>query len=766
MLRYDHTEQERLHVGVREKIEQAFINLELKLSYMVEQAGVSRSQMQWADPTGKRWPAFKQHIHRIRTKKLDSLSAEDERLASRLIRLSDSDLETFLHFAFLDRCFGRLSTSVLRDKSNMAIDLRYPTEWYPSARTIQREVHLHVGPTNSGKTYNALKRLRESGDGFYAGPLRLLAHEVYSRFHADGIPCDLVTGDDVRLDPADDTKLSASTVEMVSCSRACEVAVIDEIQMMADDHRGWAWTRAFLGAVAKEVHLCGESRMVPLIKELAASMGDTLHVHHYDRLNPLKSMSRSLRGDLSKLQKGDCIVAFSIVGIHALKRQIEKETGRRCAIVYGSLPPETRAQQAELFNNPDNDYDFLVASDAVGMGLNLSIKRMIFESVRKHNGKEVALLEVAHLKQIAGRAGRYRTSHQAKSGSDVKNSPGLVTCIDERDLPMIQKALSTEPPAVKTAGIIPPAEYFEAYSNTLPPGVPFEYIMGRVCEAATIHPRFKICDVTENLDVARLIEDIHPLTTEQRVMICACPVGRRDTESTKCFRAMTRAIAEQKQVTVADIAELRLEILAVRPVHDRSYLTSLELLHKSLVMFLWLSYRFPLAFRDRDMAMHAKELTEKRINWTLRAFSANPRLSAKLEKVRARQGNMQGVEPEAELNEESGLSISEMAVGSGLNRTEKLNTLQGLDVGFDPEQMGTVKHEEPQEARQTPQSRIADATPDVSELNEDSQNLYGRAGEVAVPEIHQQETSGVGHPLGQLVEELADTPSKPAAVGQ
>lgn len=230
-----------------------------------------------------------------------------------------------------------------------------------------------MGPTNSGKTYNALKRLEESGNGFYAGPLRLLAHEVYTRFQAKGVPCDLVTGDDVRRDESGEAKLSSSTVEMVDTVKEIDVAVIDEIQMIAHNERGWAWTRAFLGTTAKEVHVCGETRVVPLIRELAASMGDTLHVHHYDRLNPLKAMSRSLRGNLSNLRKGDCVVVFSVLGIHAMKRQIELDTGRRVAIVYGSLPPETRAQQAALFNDPDNDYDFLVASDAIGMGLNLYV---------------------------------------------------------------------------------------------------------------------------------------------------------------------------------------------------------------------------------------------------------------------------------------------------------------------------------------------------------------------------------------------------------
>ena len=249
-------------------------------------------------------------------------------------------------------------------------DLRYPTEWYPGTRVLQREIHLHVGPTNSGKTYAALKRLEEAQSGLYAGPLRLLAHEVYDRLNAKGKTCNLLTGDE-RIVEDPDVKMTSCTVEMVPVNHDVEVAVIDEIQMIGTKDRGWAWTQALLGLKAKELHLCGEARAVPLIRELAAAMGDKLNIHQYERLNPLKTMSSSLRRDFTKLRKGDCVVSFSRVGIHMLRREIEKKTGRRAAVVYGSLPPETKTQQAKLFNDPHNDFDFLIASDAIGMGLNL-----------------------------------------------------------------------------------------------------------------------------------------------------------------------------------------------------------------------------------------------------------------------------------------------------------------------------------------------------------------------------------------------------------
>ena len=330
------------------------------------------------DPSLVHWDDFEKKIISLYSeKKKDGPNEEMQsdtdiktKIEQSFVREGNEGLKSSMMFAYIDHVIARQFKPDAPVFKRIG-DLRYPTEWYAGARAMQRVIHLHVGPTNSGKTYNALKRLEESGNGYYAGPLRLLAHEVYSRFQAKGVACNLVTGDDVRVDESGCATLSASTVEMVDTNKHFDVAVIDEIQMIAHEERGWAWTRALLGSSAKEVHLCGETRVVPLIRELAASMGDTLHVHHYDRLNPLKAMSRSLRGNLNNLRKGDCVVSFSVIGIHAMKRQIEIDTGRRVAIVYGGLPPETRAQQAALFNDPSNDYDFLVASDAIGMGLNL-----------------------------------------------------------------------------------------------------------------------------------------------------------------------------------------------------------------------------------------------------------------------------------------------------------------------------------------------------------------------------------------------------------
>ncbi|CAG8837197.1 10071_t:CDS:2, partial [Racocetra persica] len=209
-----------------------------------------------------------------------------------------------------------------------------------------------------------------------------------------GVPCNLVTGEERRELKGIHVPLTSSTIEMVNLQKQVDVAVIDEIQMISDQQRGWAWTQALLGLQAKEIHICGEPSAVPLVKSICQSINEDIEVREYKRLSTLEISPKSLDGDLKKIQQGDCVVTFSRKSIFSLKHEIEAATGLRCAVAYGSLPPgvceynftflicgilinienfylETRSQQAKLFNDPNSGFDVLVASDAIGMGLNL-----------------------------------------------------------------------------------------------------------------------------------------------------------------------------------------------------------------------------------------------------------------------------------------------------------------------------------------------------------------------------------------------------------
>ncbi|KAK5200177.1 RNA helicase [Exophiala xenobiotica] len=620
--------------NVLKRVQLALKDLKKDLSSREDVSDSEPSPLEALDPGGTHWPDYTTRLRDILEFRGEKATAQEERLlyeigSAQSNKSSTQDLQRVLHYGFIDFALVKNVEDGTLSKSAIT-DLRYPTEWYTAARQIQRNVHLHIGPTNSGKTYNALKRLEEKGNGFYAGPLRLLAHEVYSRFKAKGAKCDLVTGDDIRRDDDPNVSLYASTVEMVDVSTPVEVAVIDEIQMIASEDRGWAWTRAFLGANAKEVHLCGETRVLPLVRELCAATGDTLQVHEYKRLNPLKVMTKSLGGDLKNLRKADCIVTFSVMNIHALKKQIELDTGRHCAIVYGSLPPETRAAQAALFNDPDNDYDFLVASDAIGMGLNLSVKRIIFHRVHKFNGVSHEQLSVPQIKQIGGRAGRYRSAHQqmsdGKSKSSSEVSVGLVTTLNEEDLPIVRQAMNAEAPPLKVAGLLPPGDFMEDLAARLPKGIPYEYILRRVADSAAMHRRFKMCSIRDQSDIARSIESVRGLSVTDRIIFVAAPWSKGSTRVNAVAQALARCIAQKREISIIDVPEIDLEALEVPISGDRSYLESLEDLHKSLVLFLWLSYRFISNLKDREMAFYAKGLVEDKINTCLVEFSANPDL--------------------------------------------------------------------------------------------------------------------------------------------
>nr|CAD7579216.1 unnamed protein product [Timema californicum] len=139
--------------------------------------------------------------------------------------------------------------------------------------------------------------------------------------------------------------------------------------MMRDTGRGWAWTRALLGVMAEEIHVCGEDGAVDLVHSLMSTTGEHVEVRKYHRLTELKVESKAL-GSLDAVQPGDCIVCFSKNDIYNVARVIETR-GMEVAVIYGGLPPGTKLAQAHKFNDVDNPCKIMVATDAIGMGLNL-----------------------------------------------------------------------------------------------------------------------------------------------------------------------------------------------------------------------------------------------------------------------------------------------------------------------------------------------------------------------------------------------------------
>lgn len=306
---------------------------------------------------------------------------------------------------------------------------------------MKREIICHIGPTNSGKTYAALEAMKASKKGVYCGPLRLLAWEVSEKLRSQNISCDLITGQEREVDP-EGAAFTACTIEMLDTEIFYDCGIIDEFQLVGDFSRGWAWTRAFLGMQAKQVHLCGSPSMLDIVHKLCAKTGNTVTAIHYERKSPLTVGGDALR-NYAHVRKGDCIIGFSRSVLYDIKAQVERQNKHlKCCIIYGNLPPATRKEQAKLFNADASGYDVLVASDAVGMGLNLSIQRIVFSALEKFDGKERRPLFSSEIKQIGGRAGRYNS----------KFEEGEVICYSARDMLRLQMAMDKPDKAVKKAG--------------------------------------------------------------------------------------------------------------------------------------------------------------------------------------------------------------------------------------------------------------------------------------------------------------------------
>ncbi|CAM9327645.1 unnamed protein product, partial [Phaeothamnion confervicola] len=179
----------------------------------------------------------------------------------------------------------------------------------------------------------------------------------------------------------------------------------------------------------------------------------------YERLSPLHASHRAI-DDLSALSPGDCLVAFSRRRLHRLKHDVEVASGgrTRCAVVYGGLPPDVRREQARLFNERGTSgFDVLVASDAIGMGLNLSISRVIFSGLEKFDGRCRRLLEPHEVKQIAGRAGRF--------GGPFDQ--GFVTCMQQRDMAHLRDGMAAPEEDLAAAGLFPTLEQLVMFARAM-----------------------------------------------------------------------------------------------------------------------------------------------------------------------------------------------------------------------------------------------------------------------------------------------------------
>ena len=325
--------------------------------------------------------------------------------------------------------YPRFRQHKVKDKILELVPARPELE-FPEVRQMHRHFILHIGPTNSGKTFRSLERLKLAANGVYLGPLRLLALVVFEQMLKYHVPCTMRTGQECIEE--DGSRVMASTIEMADFDENYDIAVIDEAQLVADPDRGHSWTKAILGLRAPEIHICMSPAAEAVICHLIDLCEDTYEVERYERKTKLLCENKAFVFP-DDVRQGDALIAFSKKSVLDVAGRLE-EVGVNASVIYGSLPPEIRRRQMHLFHKKKTKV--VVATDAIGMGLNLPVKRIVFLQAEKFDGVTRRLLTTAEVKQIAGRAGRF--------GLYPK---GYVTATEEPDLAYIEERMAdTEKP--------------------------------------------------------------------------------------------------------------------------------------------------------------------------------------------------------------------------------------------------------------------------------------------------------------------------------
>ncbi len=497
------------------------------------------------------------------------------------------------------RAYQDLENRRVDERVEADLGLRFYIEGFTrSARTFE----YFVGPTNSGKTHAAIEQLRAAESGAYLAPLRLLALEVHERMNELGIATSLITGEERVLLPG--AHHVSSTVEMVDLRREIDIAVIDEAQMLQDEQRGWAWTLAIAAVPAKHVVLCGSEDGLHAARRLVERLGMQISVRRFERKNPLRVVDAI---PLVELKPGDAVVAFSRNAVVELQGQIARN-GRSTAAIYGSLSPAVRRREAERFRSAEAS--ILVATDAIGLGLNLPIRRLIFAAVEKFDGIAMRALTPPEIRQIAGRAGRYGMHEE-----------GQVTAIDPRAVKLLRESIERALPPLENPPlwISPTDEHLRrlaAIIGTTRVSRLMQFFQDRVLK--TDDSGVRIADLSDTIEVAIALEmsdKFLELPLAVRSTYARAPVTTRGNALGVLARWGERHAAEGRvegtELLTGLVARDRLLLY-----EDRSRLATL---------YLWLAQRFPAVYVNGAAITRVRERTDDDIHDALLSSGAKPR---------------------------------------------------------------------------------------------------------------------------------------------
>ncbi|MFK5976703.1 MAG: SUV3 C-terminal domain-containing protein [Sulfurovum sp.] len=474
----------------------------------------------------------------------------------------------------------------------LAMTIRDFKKLFPLARELKREIIFHIGATNSGKTYEALKTLKEANTGYYLAPLRLLALEGYENLKEDGVSVSLITGEEEIIDE-DSTHIS-STIEMMNVSVDVDVCVIDEIQMIGDRDRGWAWANALIGVPAKKIILTGSLDARLAVEEICEYLGEKLTVIEFERKTELVMMSNAV--NIKDIEPQTAVIAFSRRDVLSLKQQLSQDYS--VSVIYGNLSPEVRREEARRFRAKESE--ILVSTDAIAMGLNLPIKMILFSKDNKFDGVSRRKLLPAEVLQISGRAGRYGMQER-----------GFVGALDEPSLSTITKAFHSPLPNITLPiSVMASLEHIMLIGEILESDDILE-ILEFFADNMEFEGPFKTSNIDSMLEIASIVSEYH-LDLKTKFILSCAPASISSPYIESVFHRYIKQIEAGGSVLYIPPRDLP------KFAQTNDMLLNAEDRVREISLYLWLSFKFPEQFEDTHKAINARVRLNQFIENSLR----------------------------------------------------------------------------------------------------------------------------------------------------
>ena len=397
-----------------------------------------------------------------------------------------------------------------------------PDSYIEEAKKLKRTFVLHVGPTNSGKTHDAIADLMQHTPGTYMGPLRLLALEMYDRINEAGVPCSMLTGEESIT--TENAVAVSSTIELCDFRTHFKTAVIDEAQLIADPQRGASWLKAVCLVDAEVVHICMAPEALPYIEKLIKRFSAPYSIVRHERMTPLKYSGKC--AGYQDLRPDDALICFSRKSVLSTAALLERY-GFQASVIYGALPPEARRNEVRKYT--EGETNIVVATDAIGLGISLPIKRVVFAETEKFDGKEFRPLSTAEINQIGGRAGRYGM-HEF----------GEVLVFGDSDL--IQENLGGAVRSLKAACIAFPREVL---GTKYPLG-----LLLKTWQNMENSKGFKREDVQDAIILLKRLKEIRASDRQRELVfdLITCPVDVKTEELVSYWTDCAKAILREKRI--------------------------------------------------------------------------------------------------------------------------------------------------------------------------------------------------------------------------